>query len=262
MNKMNLYQWSIMICSLIVVIMTIMQLTLNLTPKTNQLFNILDILIWLFFLVDYLYRLIKSNHKIKFIKENKIDLLTIIPYFSTFRILRLIRVAEMMPLFRFMQVLRAVAMLSNLSKRVGVFFKTNNFHYVAGITLIVILLGAGSMSLVEGMTFKDALWWSIVTVTTVGYGDIVPKTGLGRVIASLIMISGIGFLGVFTGTISTYFLNRRVNDHQPKYVTELLEKLNHFDELSEAEFNEIMSLLQLIKQGQEKSREGSKMEKK
>ena len=53
-----------------------------------------------------------------------------------------------------------------------------------------------------------------------------------------------------------------MNDHQPKYVTELLEKLNHFDELSEAEFNEIMNLLQLIKQGQEKSREGSKMEKK
>ncbi len=262
MSKNNVYHFSIIVCSLMVVVMTIVQLTMNLSPETNQVFNVLDVLMWLFFLIDYIYRLMKSEHKIRFIKENKIDVLTIIPYFSAFRLLRLIRVVEVMPLFRFMKVLRAAAMLSNVSKRIGVFFRTNNFHYVAGITLIVILLGAGGVSLVEAMPFKDALWWSIVTVTTVGYGDIVPKTGLGRIIASLSMMSGIGFIGLFTGTISSYFLNRRVNEHQPKYVTELLERLHHFDELSEAEFNEIVSLLQLVKQGQEKNKEGSDLEKK
>lgn len=250
MTNISLYQWSIIVCSVIVVIMTIMQLTLDLSTQVNQVFNILDILIWLFFLIDYIQRLIQSVNKKEFIKNNKIDLLAIIPYFSFFRILRLIRVTQVVPLFHFVKVLRATAMLSSLSKRAGSFFKTNNFHFVAGATLIVILLGSGSLSLAEGIAFKDALWWCIVTVTTVGYGDIVPKTGLGRMIAGIVMISGIGFLGVFTGTISTYFLNRRAIDHQPKYVTELIEKLSHFDELSEAEFDEIMTILQVIKKGQ------------
>lgn len=250
MAKISLYQWSIIVCSFLVVVMTLMQLTLNLSPRINQLFNLLDLLIWLFFLIDYVRRFIQSKNKKGFVKDNKIDALTIIPYFSFLRLLRLIRVTQVAPLFNFVKVLRATAMLSSLSKRVGAFLKTNNFHYVAGATLIVILLGSGSLSFVEGIAFKDALWWCIVTVTTVGYGDIVPQTGLGRLIAGMVMISGIGFLGVFTGTISTYFLNRRITDHQPEYVTELIEKLGHFNELSEAEFDEIIMILQVIKKGQ------------
>lgn len=252
MKKVSLYQWSIIICSLVVIIMTLMQLMLNLNPFINHVFDVLDIFIWLFFLVDYIRRFSQSKNKKAFVFENKIDLLTIIPYFSALRLLRVIRITKVLPLFRFIRVIRITAMLSNLSKQLGCFFKTNNFHYVAGLTLIVIILGAGSLSLVEGISFQDALWWCIVTVTTVGYGDLVPKTGFGRVIASLVMISGIGFLGVFTGTISTYFLNRRLTVHQSKYVTELLNELTHFDELSEEEFNRIVSILKLIKTDQEK----------
>lgn len=251
MKKVSLYQWSIIICSLVVIIMTLMQLMLNLNPFINHVFDVLDIFIWLFFLVDYIRRFSQSKNKKAFVFENKIDLLTIIPYFSALRLLRVIRITKVLPLFRFIRVIRITAMLSNLSKQLGCFFTTNNFHYVAGLTLIVIILGAGSLSLVEGISFQDALWWCIVTVTTVGYGDLVPKTGFGRVIASLVMISGIGFLGVFTGTISTYFLNRRLTVHQSKYVTELLNELNHFDDLSEDEFNRIVMILRVIKTDQQ-----------
>ena len=59
MTKISLYQWSIIVCSLVVVVMTIMQLTLDLSASVNRVFNILDILIWLFFLIDYTRRLIK-----------------------------------------------------------------------------------------------------------------------------------------------------------------------------------------------------------
>lgn len=227
--------------------MTVIQLMIPLSDAMNQWFNRVDLLIWLFFLADYSCRLAMSEDKKQFIKENKVDLLTIIPYFSVLRMLRIVRVTRAFSLLHFAKVLRASAMISRFSKRAGDFFKTNNFHYISGVTLIVILLGSGSLSLVEGIPFKDALWWCIVTVTTVGYGDIVPKTGMGRMIAALVMISGIGFLGVFTGTISTYFLNRRQEKKQSAYILELIERLGHFEELTLKEFDQITAILRLIK---------------
>ena len=249
-KNISLYQWTIIILSLIVVMMTLLQLTLNLTPKLNQIFNVLDILIWLFFLIDYIVRLSHSSSKREFILHNKLEILTIIPFYSFFRLFRLVRVAEIVPLLRFTKVLRATVMLSTFSKHIGRFIRTNNLHYVVVCTIIVVLLGAGGISLTEGIEFTDALWWSIVTVTTIGYGDIVPTTAIGRIIATLIMLTGIGFLGALTGTISTYFLNRRPDVYRPKIVEEMIEKLNHFDELSLEELQLIISVLELIKKSQ------------
>lgn len=230
--------------------MTLVQLTLNLTPKLNQIFNALDILIWLFFVIDYIVRLSHSSSKREFILHNKLEILAIIPFYSFFRLFRLVRVTEIVPLLRFTKVLRATVMLSTFSKQIGCFIRTNNLHYVVVYTISVVLLGAGGISLTEGIKFTDALWWSIVTITTIGYGDIVPITAMGRIIATLVMLSGIGFLGALTGTISTYFLNRQPAIYRPKIVEEMIEKLNHFDELSLEEFQQIISVLELIKKGQ------------
>jgi voltage-gated potassium channel len=54
-------------------------------------------------------------------------------------------------------------------------------------------------------TFGDALWWAIVTLTTVGYGDIVPKTTAGRVVGVMIMITGVAILGVLAGSLASFF---------------------------------------------------------
>lgn len=251
MKKVNLYQAMIITLSLIVVIMTILQLTFTLSPQVNALFDKLDIFIWMFFFFDYIVRLIKSKSKKNFILTHKIDLLVIIPFFSFYRIFRLIRVVKIVPLLRFTKVVKATVMLSTFSKQVGKFIRMNNLHYVAITTISIVLLGAGVISLVEGIAFKDALWWSIVTLTTVGYGDIVPKTGVGRLIASLLMLSGIGFLGVLTGAISTYFLNRRHVGYRPSIVEEMIQKLNHFDDLSFEEFQEIITILTFIKKNQD-----------
>lgn len=253
MQRFTKYQAVIIVLSLVVVVMTLLQLALTLTPTVNRLFNVLDRLIWLFFFVDYLVRLSRSESKREFILKNKLDLLVIIPFYSFYRLFRLIRVTEVIPLLKFTKILRATVMLGKISKQVGRFIRTNNLNYVLVYTIIIVLLGAGGLTLTEGMDLKDALWWSIVTVTTVGYGDIVPKTGGGRIIATLVMLSGIGFLGALTGTISTYFLNRREETYRPKIVEEMVEKLEHFDELSLEEFQQIVSVLELIKKGQTSS---------
>ncbi|WP_322545968.1 potassium channel family protein, partial [Clostridium perfringens] len=72
------------------------------------------------------------------------------------------------------------------------------------LTTIIIVLGAVFIALLEDISFGDAIWWSFVTFTTVGYGDVLLTTNLGRIVAILLMIFGIGFIGVTTSTIAAY----------------------------------------------------------
>ena len=98
------------------------------------------------------------------------------------------------------------------------------------------------------MRFIDALWWSFVTASTVGYGDISPQTGLGRLIASILMLVGIGTIGMLTGTIATYFTNVE------KDLTSTNETENFIlnsKEFTEKEKKEIINYIKFIKMKRE-----------
>ena len=78
-------------------------------------------------------------------------------------------------------------------------------------------------------TAEDALWWSLATVTTVGYGDVYPKTTVGHIVAGFLMIAGIALFGTFTATVASFFVQQDSRKEDQK-IDAVLRKL---DELSE-----------------------------
>jgi voltage-gated potassium channel len=84
------------------------------------------------------------------------------------------------------------------------------FRYLAG-AMLVLSLGAGVLAwLVDRRDFHtlgDALWWALVTVATVGYGDVVPESTWGRVIGSAVIVMGVTFLAILTATVTSYLVS-------------------------------------------------------
>ena len=161
------------------------------------------------------------------------------------RLARLSRMLRLLKVFVYFFTL-----YRHVLQKVDGLFKTNNFHYIAWITISTVIIGALGMTFVEHMSFGNALWWAFVTATTVGYGDISPATPLGRVIAVILMLVGIGFLGMLTGTISTFFINRK--REKSKFRNEIIEciknKLDNFEDLDKSDINDICKMLQSLKQ--------------
>ena len=91
------------------------------------------------------------------------------------------------------------------------FLRRENLFRLMGVIVVLVLVGAGGLTYFEqDRPFHDALWWAIVTLTTVGFGDISPTTLGGRLIGIVLMFFGIGVLGTFTATIAGAFVEQRL----------------------------------------------------
>lgn len=189
------------VMAIIAIIVVMVDISDSLTEKEAYFIHNADNIIYLVFVSDYFIRLIMAKNKKRFFINNIIDLIAILPYGFIFSFkygstIKLIRVATY--LWRLIDDIKEIVF-------------TSNFIYAFGITIIITILGSIAIYIAESKnnvsirTYGDALWWSIVTVTTVGYGDITIVTILGKVIASILMMTGIGFLGMSTSSMSTYF---------------------------------------------------------
>ncbi|NPA44375.1 MAG: ion transporter [Chlorobi bacterium] len=172
---------------------------------------------WFFtiiFTIEYIVRIVIVNKKTKYIFSfyGIIDFLTILPSYIGLIIpgnaysLAVIRSLRLLRVFRIFQLPRYVSESQKLIKaliaskqRIGVFFFS--------VIMIVIILGT-VMYLIEdkdaGFTnIPQSIYWAIVTLTTVGYGDIAPVTGLGKFIAGFVMILGYAIIAIPTGIITS-----------------------------------------------------------
>ena len=181
----------------------------------HDFFNISEWVVTILFSIEYFLRIIcvKKPSKYIFSFYGIIDLLATIPkylslifagsqYFTALRALRLLRV------FRILKLVRFLGESNNLIRALSA-SRTKIFIFVFFVLIISIILGT-LMYLVEGPqhgfnSIPHSIYWTIVTLTTVGYGDISPETPLGQFIATLIMIIGYGIIAVPTGIVSAEY---------------------------------------------------------
>ena len=150
------------------------------------------------FVVDYLARLSLATNRPRWFVRHLVDLAVIA-----------------LPLLRPLRLLRLLVLLAALQKGIGGAIRGRVAIYTASGA--VLLIYAASLAILETepeqpgakiKNFGDAVWWSITTVTTVGYGDLLPVTGKGRVIAVLLMMGGISLVGVVTATLASWIVQR------------------------------------------------------
>jgi voltage-gated potassium channel len=157
-----------------------------------------DWAIWGLFVVDYVVRLCLANNRWHWFLRHLLD----------FAIVTL-------PLLRPLRLLRLLVLIEVLQKAIGDAFRGRIVVYT--VSGVVLLIYTASLAVFDkerylhGATinsFGKALWWSITTVTTVGYGDVYPVTNTGRVIAVLLMIGGISLVGVVTAALASWIIDR------------------------------------------------------
>ncbi len=210
--------FSILVSVLVVMLDTIAVLHL----EYGRLFLILEWVFTLLFTVEYLLRLGCIGRPLKYAGSfyGVVDLLSILPtyvslflpagkYFLVLRILRLLRV------FRVLKLVQYVGE-SNYLQRALWASRRKILVFMFAVSLLMVIFGA-IMYIVEGPEYgftsiPRSIYWAVVTMTTVGYGDISPQTSLGQAIASLVMIVGYGIIAIPTGIVTSELtFNRQIS---------------------------------------------------
>lgn len=238
-----IYEVFISILACIAVVFSIMDLSAGLSP----FLSFCDNAILVIFVIDYFVRLICAKNKREFIKNNIFDLIAIIPFSSAFRIFRIAKLAKLARLSKITKLSRFFAFSFRLIGKLKVFLNTNGFKYMLLITSFFVVVGGIAIHFAEGMSYLDGIWWSFVTATTVGYGDISPTTSLGRFIAMVLMLVGIGLIGSVTSTITSYFVNNSSrNSIADETLENIVSRLNDVKSLSDDDIDEICKILKTL----------------
>ncbi len=187
----------------------------GLNDESRQVIAIFQAAITVIFLADFLYRLFTAQSKSQYFFRNWgwADLLACLP---TLRILRLFRIFRVYRLMR--DVGPGVIRDQLLYDRAGsILYLTIFFGLVIIQTASVLVLEVEAGSPGANIeTPSDAIWWSYVTITTVGYGDQYPTTNLGRIVGVLLMTSGVALFGVFTSFLANLFLSPKERPEDEK----------------------------------------------
>jgi len=197
------------------IVLVMLESVKELDAKYHAFFNISEWIITILFSLEYIARIISVKKPKEYIFSfyGIIDLLSTIPkYLSLIFVgahaLVALRALRLLRVFRILKLVRFIGATNNLSKAIKA-SRYKIFVFISAVLIICIIIGT-IMYLIEGdqsgfTSIPKGIYWAIVTLTTVGYGDIAPQSGFGQFLAAMVMILGYGIIAIPTGIITSEF---------------------------------------------------------
>lgn len=216
----------------------------------QQFFHYFDLVSVLIFTVEYVLRVWSSNHdpiykhsiwgRIKYMLSPGalIDVLAILPFYIhiiiglDLRVLRILRLMRFFRLFRLTAYMKSAQMITNVFKK-----RANELALSFILVIFLVIIASCALYFAEHLppgnselftSIPATMWWAVVTLTTTGYGDMVPFSVLGKALSALIMLTGVAFFALPAGIITAGFLeeiriNRIKKTHKCPYCGEDLD---------------------------------------
>lgn len=196
---------------------------------------LIDAAIWLVFTAQFLTVLFAcrdSTERKAWVRESMLDILIILGSFpilpSNLQSLRLLRIGSASRLIHFLRIGRVFA-LTRLTKAVARKFRLNPAVFSGTTAIVAILIGANVLHIFEPELLPNlgvALWWAVTTVTTVGYGDLVPATNSGRIVAAVLMVVGMAIMAAFSSALTSYLVNEKEEVAFKEFQSKILEEFS------------------------------------
>jgi voltage-gated potassium channel len=229
-EKIGLFQIVVLILSIIVLGALGADTVFKLPKEVSNILQTLDTLVCVLLLVDFGVRFYKAESKLVFLKWGWIDLIASIPNIPFLRVGRLIRILRVIRLLRAIRATQKISSVLLKNKlRTGVTSVFLSSFLLVIFCSIGILICEQQDPSANIKTAGDAFWWSVSTITTVGYGDVYPVTPEGRIVAMILMISGIGMFGILSGLAASFFVHQN-KDNIVKEENKILARLEILEE--------------------------------
>lgn len=189
-------------------VLLVYEVSVPLSASERTLINAVDLFTVIIFAVDYALGFYWASNKRAYFWENWYNLLATVPFtsgpFRAFRLFRLFRLSKL----SYLAASKRERNGSHLAEQVRSFANLATFAVVSIMAGSIAFYSVEQVANPKVQSYGDAVYWAVVTATSIGYGDVVPQTLYGRIVAIMLMIVSVGIIGTIAGLVGGYVLRR------------------------------------------------------
>ncbi|KZX11567.1 potassium channel family protein [Methanobrevibacter curvatus] len=249
-EKRNIYEFVMLILVSLDIFLLAFSMFRSFTPQNRFILSVFDLIVCFILFIEFIYSFAYAKNKKYDLKHNWYYIIAMIPDILLSSILSFLGLNSFTFVFRLVGVVRIgrlLILLRNNLKNLSNFIKYTFLDVLIIILIILTIFGSITFYFVDTSvtTYFDSLWYVVVTISSLGYGDIVPETFLGRIIGFILIIGGICIYSVLIASVSSYYtrkleketrhsFNKRFNNLENKVeethrILKKIEKLSLLD---------------------------------